>query len=154
MIDDRKRFHAVRDASLARFAALRCDAEKLLRQAAGLPQLPDHYRAQALAAANLAGLRLHRGFGAPTAEDARAIRDDLEDVAVRVVDPLVAAMGAEADDLIGGIDRSLFDDQLFSAIDGNALHALDCAADRLDEERREQEADPRGWAKAQSLGVD
>jgi hypothetical protein len=25
---------------------------------------------------------------------------------------------------------------------------------RLDEERRERDADPQGWAKAQSLGVD
>lgn len=152
--EDRTRFYAVRNASLMRFVELRCEAEALLRRAAALPQLPTHYRAQAVAAANLAGLHLHRGYGAATADDARAIRDDLEDVALRIVDPLVAAIGAEANDILGGIDESLFHDQLFGALDGNALYVLDRAADALEEARREFAADPRGWSKANALGVD
>lgn len=140
--------------SLVTFARLRDDAAALLRRAAALPDLPAHYRAQAIAAAKLASLVLHRGYGEPTPDDALALRDDLDTLARCIVDPLIAVIGAEANSLIGGIDESLFADQLLGALEGNALYVLDRAADTLKEAEREFAADRRGWAKAKFIGVD
>lgn len=130
-------------SALVRFLAMRVAAETTLRAASQLAGIPDHYRVQAECAAKLAGFRLHRIYGQPQPEDAIAIRDDLEIIARKIVDPLIAIIGTEAAQHFNGIDQKLFTDQLLGALDGNASHALDEAARELTESRADTIADGR-----------
>lgn len=128
---------------LIRFLAMRVAAETTLRAASQLAGIPDHYRVQAECAAKLAGMRMHRIYGQPQPEDAIALRDDLEAIARKIVDPLIAVIGTEAAQHFNGIDQKLFTDQLLGALDGNATSALSAAAFDLEESRAETIADGR-----------
>ncbi len=141
-------------AALARFTLMRLNAAKIMEDAAKMAGLPDHLRAQAQAAANLLQLRLHQIYLVPGPADANEVRKDLETIAARVVDPLVEAIGEHAKENLPNIKIELFQKLLFGALDGEGLFNLDESADRIREERREIEADPRGWSKAQAEGVD
>jgi hypothetical protein len=121
-------------AATIEFTALRIEAEKLLRRAAALEALPALLKAQATAAAGLAGTRLHQVHGQAGADDARAMVGDL-DALCTIVDPLVWAIGAEAASEFHGVDRALFKDQLRDALDGNAMHTIERAAEIATEDR-------------------
>ena len=63
----------------------------------------------------------------PDATDFARLRDDLEFFAREVVDPLIRAIGEEAQsnsNMPGSELRECFEDVLFGAIDGNATHVL------------------------------
>ena len=70
------------------------------------------------------------------AADFLALRDDVEAIA-RKVDPLIAAIGAEAADASHAIQDELFEGQLSGALDGNATHNLGEAAAQVREDRFE-----------------
>ena len=129
-------------AGLDRFNDLRHEAAKLMQEAA-LQPVPDHWRAQARAAATLCNTRLHRVVGEADAIDARQIADDIEHIAKHVVDPLWEAIGRHAADNFHGVDIKLFQGQMFSAIDGNALYVLHKVADEIVEIRRDDAAEMR-----------
>jgi hypothetical protein len=130
-------------SAIVRFMAMRVAAESTLRAAAALAGIPNHYRVQAECAANLAGMRLHRIYGQATPDDAIALRDDLEAIARKIVDPLIAVIGDEAAQNFNGIDLKLFTDQLIGALDGNATTVLSQAAFDLSESRADTIADGR-----------
>ena len=65
------------------------------------------------------------------------VADDLR-VLARKVDALVEAYGDYVDANTSGIDRSLFKDVLFTAIDGNALYEIEQAARRLADDSAEE----------------
>lgn len=73
----------------------------------------------------------------PLPEDIDSIGDDLRLLARRV-DAIVDAYGAYMTMHAPGIDRSVFSDVLFGALDGNALYEINCAAERLRDDRLEQ----------------
>ena len=131
---ERERRHEAARRALSVFAAARLDAHSLMRETAALDGLPALCRAQATAISGLAGLKLHRILGEADAADFLALRDDLEAVA-RVIDPLIAAVGAEAAAASHAILRDLFEDQVFGALDGNATFNLTEAAIARREER-------------------
>lgn len=141
-------------AALARFALMRDLVHRVAEDAAKMPGLPDHLRAQAVALARLSGMRLHQVYGQAGPADANAIRSDLEDIARSVVDPLILAIGQEAKANLPHIEIEEFQDVMIGGLDGFALYDLDKAANELREIAREIAADPRGWAKAQREGVD
>lgn len=66
----------------------------------------------------------------PSAADFVEVAEDLRLLA-RKVDALIAAYGDYVDANMTGCDRSLFRDVLFGALDGNALHEIECATQRL-----------------------
>lgn len=128
----------------ARFNDLRTRAQSLLSQAAELHHIPDHWKAQSRAASNLAGMQLHNVVGEPVALDAKYFRNDIEDIAEQVVNPLIEAIGIEArSSICGSIDLAQFQNTLSDSIDGNATHELSEAANRIDEARDETRADHR-----------
>lgn len=120
--------YSERAAAIAHFTHLRCAAEAILRRAANISGLPDLHRQQGLAAAKLAGMRLHRIQGEAGADDFAALSDDLTTL-WEAVDPLIDAVGAEAAAGSAEIDRDLFRDQLRGALEGNATYALQRAAE-------------------------
>lgn len=65
------------------------------------------------------------------------VGDDLR-VLARKVDALVEAYGDYVDANAPGIDRSLFKDVLFNAIDGNALYAIEQASQQLHDDNAER----------------
>lgn len=65
------------------------------------------------------------------------IGDDLR-VLARKVDALVEAYGDYVDANAPGIDRSLFKDVLFNAIDGNALYEIEQASEQLRDDNAER----------------
>jgi hypothetical protein len=126
--DARRAERTRRLAAIAKFTHLRVQANILLLEAARVERLPDLLRAQALASAGIAGHRFHRVYGEATADDAGALIDDLKAVWA-MVDPLVEAVGQEAAGAFSGVDTALFHDQLRGALEGNATHAIESAAD-------------------------
>jgi hypothetical protein len=123
-------------ASLLKFVQLRCQAEALLREASRLPNLPAHYDKQAEAAANLAGVTLHRVRGAPRSDDAKHLATDLLFLARRVVDPLIAAIGDHAVDALAlpaAAAKQHFTDQLLCAVEGNATQVLEERGAQIDD---------------------
>lgn len=114
-------------AALVRSARLRIDAFNILIGASRLPHLPDVVREQLLCSARIAGLTLHRVKGAyGTPSDCEEMGRDLRSLC-RIVDPLIAAIGEAA---VVDLDMSpdnlkLFRDQLFTALDGNAIYAIE-----------------------------
>lgn len=114
--------------ALARFTELRLQAHALLCEAALIEGIPGHYREQARSAANLSGLELHRVVGEATMADAENYIAELEVIARRVADPLIEAIGREAQSDFHGIDLSLFQNQLLSALQGNATYEIENAA--------------------------
>ena len=141
------------DTDLRRFDHLRLQAHLLAEKAVRAKGIGDLQRAQMRAAAGLLGIVLHRTIGQPEPDDARALVKDLFDLA-SFIDPLIEALGEEAQSQFGGIDLKLFRNQLRDALDGNATYELEAAAERMAEDQAEIDADPRGWAKAHALGVD
>ena len=125
-----------RTLPLARFAAARLEAHRIMLEAGKLEGLPALCRAQADAIAGLTGLKLHRIIGEADEADFLALRDDVEAIA-RKVDPLIGAIGAEAAGASHAIEAELFEGQLSGALDGNATHNLGEAAARLREDRFE-----------------
>ena len=86
--------------------------------------------------ARLAALRVPHIVGEADGPDLRNLADHMIEVA-DAVDGYMEAIGRE----LGAnapceIDRSLFVQPLYCAIDGNALHEVHRVADRLDEDRR------------------
>lgn len=105
---------------LALFTKFRDDAYKLMLEASKLHHLPEHYRAQAFAAAYLCGDRLHRVIGEPTQGDAEAIRSDLETMARRALDPLIESIGREAAVNFHDVNRRAFKDVVSDALENIA----------------------------------
>lgn len=64
--------------------------------------------------------------------------DDLR-VLARKVDALVEAYGNYLDANAPGIDRSLFENVLFNAIDGNALYEIEQASQQLRDDNAERD---------------
>jgi hypothetical protein len=116
---------------------------------------PEHPVAKAAqqAAAKLLGIQWHTIYGEARPGDANALIKDLE-VIYRIIDPLVLAVGDYASSNFNGVDLTLFEGQLEGALEGRATWTLTDAGERLDEERREFDADPRGWSRAVETGVD
>ena len=65
------------------------------------------------------------------------VGDDLR-VLARKVDALVEAYGDYVGAHAPGIDRSLFEDVLFNAIDGNALYEIEQASQQLRDDNAER----------------
>ena len=65
------------------------------------------------------------------------VADDLR-VLARKVDALVEAYGDYVDANTSGIDRSLFKDVLFSALDGNAFYEIEQASRQLADDTAER----------------
>lgn len=126
-----KALAAGRTAAVTRFTVLRLEAEAILRQAANLPGLPELLRQQGLAAAALAGNRFHRVQGEATGEDAAALSCDVDMIA-GAIDPLLAAIGREAQDAFGGIDQSYFTSAVHDAL-SDASGALAAKVDGDDD---------------------
>ena len=80
----------------------------------------------------------------PDKADAQELVDELLLLCAKV-DRVVEAYGAYAHAHFGGIDMSLFMDQLLGALDGNALYDLTSAGEAVNEDRREFEAEPKWW---------
>lgn len=129
-------------SSLVRFNELRLAAYELLLLASRLPSLPALQARQAEASAGLAGIRLHRVYGQGTADDALAIRGDIETIA-RKVDPLIAAIGDAAAEEFHNIDQSQFGDALTNAIGDGAGPQLTAASERAADDRDDAEFDAR-----------
>lgn len=141
----------VRDPHEA-FSAFTAMAEAVAR---GVPPPPQHPLRPVLTelAAFAAGILPHRIVGSPDKNDALALVDDLLLLCAKV-DKVVEAYGDYAAEHFHGIEKPLFKDQLLNALDCNALYEITTAGERADEEQREIDADPRGFAKAERLGVD
>jgi hypothetical protein len=73
----------------------------------------------------------------PAPAEIALVADDLR-VLARKVDALVEAYGDYVDANAPGVDRSLFKDVLFNAIDGNALYEIEQASHKLAEDTAEQ----------------
>jgi hypothetical protein len=84
----------------------------------------------------------------PAPADFEPVADDLR-VLARKVDALVAAYGDYVGANAPGLDRSLFQDVLFSAIDGNALYEIERAAQELRDDVAERAYYERHNAQAE-----
>lgn len=73
----------------------------------------------------------------PAPGEITMVADDLR-VLARKVDALVEAYGDYVDANTSGIDRSLFKDVLFTAIDGNALYEIEQPSRRLADDSAEE----------------
>ena len=73
----------------------------------------------------------------PAPAEIAIVADDLR-VLARTVDALVEAYGDYVDANTSGIDRSLFKDVLFGAIDGNALYEIEQASRQLADDAAER----------------
>lgn len=129
------------NATYYQFMQLRLQAEGLLRQAEKL-DVADHFKAQAKAAANLAGVQFSQVAGMADRADAENLADDLVAVA-NIIDPLVEAIGDEAYRHlpIADDDRQCFRDQLLGALEGNATYLVTEAGRELEESYREPDPD-------------
>lgn len=119
-----------RAAAIARFTELRLAAHFILDRAAKIQGLPYLLQAQGEAAAKIAGTRLHQVHGESSTDDAAAIVTDLQHLWA-TVDPLIAAIGKQAQACFHGIDESDFTDQLRGALEGNATYALEQAVEDM-----------------------
>jgi len=72
-----------------------------------------------------------------TADDGIELAKDLRLLAARV-DAVISAYGDYAERKIGGIDESLFKNQLLDALEGNALYQIESGA----KEREAEDAEP------------
>jgi hypothetical protein len=121
-------------AALQDYRRLMFRLHDLARAAERIPALPDHYRALAAAITKLSGLRPHIvGGGYAEPDDAKAIAKDLEAIWFSV-DPLILAIGQELKSNFDGVDLREFTEQLRGALEGNATHECESAAERLTEE--------------------
>lgn len=127
-----------RDVAVERFNNLRLQAHALLKEAAALP-VPDHYSAQASAAAGLAGIKLAKLSTHPEPEDFLAVRDDVEAIA-RIVDRLLLYIGRHAKENSSDISLADFTNVLRGATEGYATYQCERAARALHEEREEEMA--------------
>lgn len=73
----------------------------------------------------------------PAPSEIELVADDLR-VLARKVDALVEAYGDYVDANAPGIDRSLFKDVMFNAIDGNALYEIEQASQQLRDDNAER----------------
>jgi hypothetical protein len=73
----------------------------------------------------------------PAPGDIEMVGDDLRTLA-RKVDALVAAYGDYVGANAPGVDRSLFKDVLFNALDGNALYEIEQASQQLRDDDAER----------------
>jgi hypothetical protein len=73
----------------------------------------------------------------PTPGDIEMVGEDLR-VLARKVDALIAAYGDYVGANAPGIDRSLFQEVLFNAIDGNTLYEIEQASQQLRDGNAEQ----------------
>ena len=73
----------------------------------------------------------------PAPGEIEMVADDLR-VLARKVDALVEAYGDYVDANAPGVDRSLFKDVLFNAIDGNALYEIEQASQQLRDDNAER----------------
>lgn len=129
--------------TLATFTNLRLQAHAVLVEASQLPGLSRLQRAQAEAAAGLAGVKLHRIHGQATADDAHALIADLEAIA-RHVDRLIAEIGSiAAEEFNAAVDEKNFADVLANALSDNATAHLSMIADRTAEDQAEAAHDAR-----------
>jgi hypothetical protein len=76
----------------------------------------------------------------PNAEDAEALESDLRALC-RIFDPLIEAYGIEAKSHWPDVDITLFEDQCFAALDGNAIFEIVNVAEREDDNARDLAAD-------------
>ena len=90
-------------------------------------------RALIEAAIKLNALQPTKIVGQPTMDDAKALQQDLDAICA-IVDPIITAIGSYAESNYGPLDRSLFTDQLRSALDGNATYEIETAALRFKED--------------------
>ena len=127
--------------SLATYITLRLDAANLMNAAGKLPGLPQLYRAQADAIAKLCTLKLYQVHLTPDSQDACAVRDDVETLAV-IFDALFDSVGKEAAANFHGINGEAFRGKVATALD-EAVHELTHAAERLDEDLQQTEHDAR-----------
>jgi hypothetical protein len=104
------------------------------------------------AARKMLGLRMTKIAGAADRHDADNLRADLEAI-WSIVDPIIEAVGQYASEHFE-IDVSQFNGQLRSALEGNATYEIEKAADKLLDDRREFNADRKGWAKAALQATD
>jgi hypothetical protein len=115
------------------FSRLMLDALFLLQQA-GSAAKTDIERAQASAAAKLAGVTFHKiSVMRSSHHDAAAVRKDIEHI-WEVTDPLIRAIGVELEMNFSGIDLLCFENQVRGALEGNATHECDRAEARAIEE--------------------
>lgn len=134
------------------FSRLMLEALFALQQAHKLPGLTSLERAQANAAAKLAGVTFHKiSVAHPDDKDARAVRADLEHIAASV-DPLILAIGDELVSNFPGTDLIQFDNQLRGALEGNATHECD-QAEALAIEEKYGDVLPRYGRSRQSSAV-
>ena len=140
-------------AALSASIALRLDAAKLMSEASRLPGLPRLYRAQADAIARLCTLKLFRVHLSPDGQDARAMRDDIETLAM-IFDALFDAVGTEAAANFHGIDEDAFRGKVVMALD-EAVNELTESAERLDADLRQTACDGRrrGWRRSAGAGT-
>lgn len=138
VLDQDKPAHEARSSqravALTDFMVLRTHIHALACALAKIPNIPEHYRAQANAIVGLAGLKLHNVIGEGDDADALAICDDIEALP-KIVDPLLQATGEHANENFHGVDMSLFTDQLCGAVDGNATFNMTEIADNIRESR-------------------
>lgn len=119
------------------FEDLRIQAADLLFRAACLPGVTNKLAwAQVKAASRIAAMDIKPMPKDAKSEDFLRLSRDMREIAQHA-DDLIQAFGFEAAIHDHNIDQSLFKEQLFGALDGNAFYDLECAAERLD-----PEADP------------
>lgn len=116
-----------RAVTIARLVDVRFKLRAILLKISQWPHLPEIERQRMICMANFVGMTLHRVVGAPSPDDAKAMADDLRAFADRVADPFVRTLGEIAVSDLGMSDGNLklFTDPLFTALDGNALYALE-----------------------------
>lgn len=114
------------------FSNLMQAAFAILEKAGTLSGVTDIQREQAKVARNFAGLTFSAIALYPSVSDADNVRSDL--VAIwETVDPLVLAIGQNLAHHFNDVDVALFTDQVRGALEGNATHACDQAAERARE---------------------
>jgi hypothetical protein len=136
-----------RQVAFARFNELCCAAHRLLSEASQLAiqsGLAEVHQRKAEAASALAGATFYSAPPCADAVDFQRLRDDLELIRDKI-DPLIAAIGDDAYSSAHCARRSEFDDCFKNvigiAIDGNALHLLDRAAEDAAEAAHEPDPD-------------
>lgn len=101
---------------MRKFRDLMSRAASLLEQANCIVRLPDIQRTQALVAARLAGVTLHRMSGAPTKWNASALVVDFEFAVERVAEPLLTVLAEQAKENFNGVSADHFKDHLADAL--------------------------------------
>jgi hypothetical protein len=142
-----------RHAAACLYHQQRMAAHRIMFDVAQVEGLPPLYRAHAEAIAKLCSMHLARIIGQAEPADFHSLKGSVEDVA-KATDKLLLAIGEEAAAGSRDIDLTLFDDQFWRAVEGNATSDLEHAAERMEEERAEFGADRSGHARASLMGVD